>query len=111
MDEHRNSLRNLQSEKGKPDSESGRYAVAIDSGSAEEATRSHEHNDPMAKERSSVVERLVSQPLLLERGSGRGMNYGESPLLPLIKHFLYMKTLEEVNRKMWENQVWPWNRE
>lgn len=36
------------------------------------------------------------------------MSYGDVPILPLIKHLLYMETLKKVSREMWENQIFPW---
>lgn len=53
------------------------------------------------------MEGLASQPPLLERRSGGELTYGDSPILPLIKHLLYLKALEETSRRMWEEYIWP----
>lgn len=40
------------------------------------------------------------------------MNFGTFPLLPLIKHLMYMEVMKKVSKEMWENQIFPWtNRE
>src|ERR1043165_3160700 len=71
MDEHRDSLWNLQPEEGQPDSGSGEHEASVSANSSKEASRARAYNDPVAEERSSFVEGLVGQPSLLERRSRR----------------------------------------
>lgn len=109
MDEHRHLLRNLQPEEGQPDSGTGKHEASVNSRPSEEAPRSHEDHSPVEKERSSIVEGLVSEPLLLEQRAGRRMTYGEIPTLPLIKHLLYMEALEKSAKLLRELYIWPWS--